>query len=144
MYAHKHPEPTDPRVGPAIVYLIVGLPGAGKTAHAKELEISASVLRLTRDEWQVALFGDQDPPEKRDLVEGKLVQLGMRAAEVGTHVVFDFGFWGKDERSALRHVPHLRRAGPGGLHRGSQGTLGAGLAHDLIQESILAMAPIAS
>ena len=42
MYAHKHPEPTDPRVGPAIVYLIVGLPGAGKTTHAKELETSAS------------------------------------------------------------------------------------------------------
>jgi adenylylsulfate kinase-like enzyme len=41
MYAHKHPEPTDPRVGPAIVYLIVGLPGAGKTTRAKELETSS-------------------------------------------------------------------------------------------------------
>jgi len=104
MYAHKHPGPTDPRVGPAIVYLIVGLPGAGKTTHAKELEISASALRLTPDEWQIALFGDQNPPDKRDLVEGKLVQLGMRAAELGTNVVFDFGFWGKDERSALRWI----------------------------------------
>jgi hypothetical protein len=36
MCAHTHPEPTDPRVGPAIVYLIVGLPAAGKTTHAKE------------------------------------------------------------------------------------------------------------
>jgi hypothetical protein len=59
MYAHKHPEPTDPRVGPAIVYLIVGLPGARKATRAKELEISASSLRLTPDEWQIALFGDQ-------------------------------------------------------------------------------------
>ena len=40
MYAHKHPEPTDPRVGPAIVYLIVGLPGAGK--------------QLTRRNWRSA------------------------------------------------------------------------------------------
>ena len=104
MYAHKHPGPADPRVGPAIVYLIVGLPGAGKTSHAKELEISASALRLTPDEWQIALFGDQNPPVKRDLVEGKLVQLGMRAAELGINVVFDFGFWGKDERSALRWI----------------------------------------
>jgi predicted kinase len=104
MYAHKHPEPTDPRVGPAIVYLIVGLPGAGKTTRAKELEISASSLRLTPDEWQIVLFGDQNPPDKRDLVEGKLVQLGMRAAELGINVVFDFGFWGKDERSALRWI----------------------------------------
>ena len=104
MYTHKHPEPTDPRVGPATVYLIVGLPGAGKTTRAKELEISASALRLTPDEWQIVLFGDQNPPDKRDLVEGKLVQLGMRAAELGINVVFDFGFWGKDERSALRWI----------------------------------------
>ncbi len=50
------------------------------------------------------LFGDQNPPDKRDLVEGKLVQLGMRAAELDTNVVFDFGFWGKDERAALRWI----------------------------------------
>jgi predicted kinase len=93
-----------PSVGPAIVYLIVGLPGAGKTTHAKELEISASALRLTPDEWQIVLFGEQNPPDMRDLVEGKLIQLGMRAAELGTNVVFDFGFWGKDERSALRWI----------------------------------------
>jgi len=104
MCAHKQPEPTDPGVEPAVVYLIVGLPGAGKTTHAKELEINASALRLTPDEWQIALFGEQNPPGKRDLVEGKLVQLGMRAAEVGINVVFDFGFWGKDERSALRWI----------------------------------------
>jgi predicted kinase len=104
MYAYKHPGPTDPRVEPAIVYLIVGLPGAGKTSHAKELEVSAPALRLTPDEWQIALFGDQNPPDKRDLVEGKLVQLGMRVAELGVNVVFDFGFWSKDERSALRWI----------------------------------------
>jgi predicted kinase len=56
MYARQHPKPTDPRVGPAIVYLIVGLPGAGKTTHAKELEASTSALRLTPDEWQIALL----------------------------------------------------------------------------------------
>jgi predicted kinase len=76
MYAHKQPEPTGPRLGHAIVYLIVGLPGAGKTTQAKELEISAPALRLTPDEWQIMLFGRENPPDKRDLVEGKLVQLG--------------------------------------------------------------------
>ena len=104
MHAPKHPTPTGPRGGPAVVYLIVGLPGAGKTTRAKELELSASALRLTPDEWQIVLFDGNNPPEKRDLVEGKLVQLGMRAAELGTNVVFDFGFWGRDERSALRWI----------------------------------------
>ena len=28
----------------------------------------------------------------------------MRAAQLGINVVFDFGFWGKDERSALRWI----------------------------------------
>ncbi|MEP6851728.1 MAG: ATP-binding protein [bacterium] len=112
MCAHKYPGPhhlgqnqlTDPRVDRAVAYLIVGLPGAGKTTHAKELETSESAPRLTPDEWQISLFGHQNPPDKRDLMEGKLVQLGLRAAQLGINVVFDFGFWGKDERSALRWI----------------------------------------
>ncbi len=68
------------------------------------LETSESALRLTPDEWQIAIFGGENPPDKRDLVEGKLVQLGMRAAQLGINVVFDFGLWGKDERSALRWI----------------------------------------
>lgn len=109
MCAHRYPrrrelrqnDPTDLR---AVTYLIVGLPGAGKTTRAKELETSESALRLTPDEWQIALFGELNPPDKRDLVEGRLVQLGMRAAQLGINVVFDFGFWGKDERSSLRWI----------------------------------------
>jgi len=109
MFAHKYPrhpelgqnELTDLR---AVIYLIVGLPGAGKTTRAKKLETSESALRLTPDEWQISLFGDLNPPDKRDLVEGRLVQLGMRAAQLGINVVFDFGFWGKDERSSLRWI----------------------------------------
>lgn len=94
------------------VYLIVGLPGAGKTTRAKELEISESALRLTPDDWQMAIFrGDhptrwrsKDRADHRDLIEGKLVDVGMRAAQLGINVVLDFGFWSKDERSALRWI----------------------------------------
>ena len=113
MDAHEHRGPTDPRVGPAIVYLIVGLPGAGKTSRAKELEISASALRLTPDEWQIMLFGDQNPPDKRDLVEGKLIQLGMRAAELASTSSSTSGSGERtnDQRSAgspARSVPVAR------------------------------------
>jgi predicted kinase len=94
------------------IYLIVGLPGAGKTTRAKELEISESALRLTPDEWQMAIFDGDDSSrwrtkeraDHRDRIEGKLVETGMRAAALGMDVVFDFGFWGKDERSALRWI----------------------------------------
>ena len=92
------------------IFLIVGLPGAGKTTRAKELEISESALRLTPDEWQMAVFNGDGPTRwrskeranHRDRIEGKLVEVGMRAAQLGINVVFDFGLWGKDERSALR------------------------------------------
>jgi predicted kinase len=94
------------------IYLIVGLPGAGKTTRAKELEVSEPALRLTPDEWQMALFRGDSPTrwrskervDQRDRIEGKLVELGMRAAQLGIDVVFDFGLWGRDERSALRWI----------------------------------------
>lgn len=96
----------------AMVYLIVGLPGAGKTTLARDLETSESALRLTPDDWQIAIFPDDHPTQwrsraradQRDLIEGKLVEIGMRAARLGVPVVFDFGFWGRDERSALRWI----------------------------------------
>ena len=94
------------------IYLIVGLPGAGKTTRAKELENSESAIRLTPDDWQMAIFrGDdstqwrsKDRADQRDRIEGKLVEVGMRAAQLGINVVFDFGLWVKDERSALRWI----------------------------------------
>ncbi len=87
-----------------IVHLVVGLPGAGKTTLAKQLEAEGPALRLTPDEWQILLYGDANPEHLRDLVEGKLIEIGMRAAELGSNVVLDFGFWGVDERSSLRWI----------------------------------------
>jgi predicted kinase len=80
------------------IYLIVGLPGSGKTMRAKELEVSESALRLTPDEWQMAVFDGDSPTQwrskeradQRDRIEGKLVEVGMRAAQLGINVVFDF------------------------------------------------------
>lgn len=92
------------RPGPATVFLIVGLPGAGKTTRAKQLEVDERALRLTPDEWQISIFAGQNPLDKRDIVEGELVRVGMRAAQLGVNVVFDFGFWAEDERSALRWI----------------------------------------
>jgi predicted kinase len=98
------------------IYLIVGLPGAGKTRRAKELEVSESALRLTPDDWQMAIFAGDSPtqwrsPERadqRERIEGKLVEIGMRAAQLGIDVVFDFGLWSTDERSALRWIADSR------------------------------------
>ena len=48
----------------ATLHLMVGLPCSGKTTLAKKLEQERSALRLTPDEWQVLLFGqDAEEPE---------------------------------------------------------------------------------
>jgi len=86
----------------ATLFLIVGLPGAGKTEHAKALAAEHAALRLTPDEWMIPLFGDPQPAGKRDVLEGRLISLAMNALRLRTSVVLDFGLWSRDERSALR------------------------------------------
>jgi predicted kinase len=88
------------------LYVMVGLPGAGKTTRAREIEFEARALRLTPDEWMIPLFDGIQPDGKRDVLEGRLVWLAMRALALGVNVVADFGVWGKDERSALRSMAH--------------------------------------
>jgi predicted kinase len=86
----------------ATLFLIVGLPGAGKTERAKALAAEHRALRLTPDAWMIPLFGDPQPAGKRDILEGRLIWLALEALRLGTNVVLDFGLWGRDERSSLR------------------------------------------
>ena len=81
---------------------MVGLPAAGKTARAKKLAAEHRALRLTPDAWMIPLFGDSDSGGKRDVLEGRLIWLALAALRLGTSVILDFGFWTRDERSALR------------------------------------------
>jgi predicted kinase len=86
------------------LYLIVGLPGAGKTTRAKELAAAHRALRLTPDEWMITLYDGIQPDGKRDLLEGRLIALALQTLRLGTSVVLDFGLWSRDERSALRSL----------------------------------------
>jgi predicted kinase len=86
------------------MFLVVGLPGTGKTTAARRLEIEQRALRLTKDEWVKALYGHENPPSAQQVIEGRLIQLGLRALELRNNVVIDFGLWSRDERSALRQA----------------------------------------
>jgi len=89
------------------LFLMVGLPGSGKTMRARELAAERGALRLTADDWALSLFGQEDrhqdrPDGKRWLLEGRLVALAIDALRLRVSVVLDFGLWSRDERSALR------------------------------------------
>ena len=86
------------------LFLTVGLPATGKTTAARCIEIERNALRLTKDEWMKALYGQQNPPSASDVIEGRLIEIGLRALELGINVVIDYGLWGRDERSALRQA----------------------------------------
>ncbi len=57
-----------------------------------------------------ALYGHENPPSAQEVIEGRLIQVGLRALELGTNVVLDFGLWSRDERSALRQAAADRGA----------------------------------
>ncbi len=94
----------------ATLFLTVGLPGTGKTTAARRIEVEQRALRLTKDEWVSALYGRENPASAQNVIEGRLVQIGLRALELGINVVIDYGLWGRDERSALRQAAADRGA----------------------------------
>lgn len=84
------------------LYVMVGLPAAGKTTLARRLEVEHRALRFTPDEWMNPLFGESMAAGKRNVLEGRFIATALRALRFGFNVVLDFGVWGKDERTALR------------------------------------------
>ncbi len=90
----------------ATLHLMVGLPCSGKTTLAKKLEQEQSALRLTPDEWQIGLFGQDalDPQHdaRHSFIEAMLWNIASRALELGINVILDFGFWAREEREDYR------------------------------------------
>jgi predicted kinase len=86
------------------LFLTVGLPCTGKTTASRRIEFERNALRLTKDEWVKALYGDENPPAAQGVIEGRLIQVGLRVLELGNNVVIDYGLWSRDERSALRQA----------------------------------------
>ena len=90
----------------ATLHLMVGLPCSGKTTLARKLEHECSALRLTPDEWQLRLFGqDAEEPAhdaRHTLIEALLWEVASRALVLGTNVILDFGFWAREEREDFR------------------------------------------
>ena len=90
----------------ATLHLMVGLPCSGKTTLAQKLERERAALRLTPDEWQVRLFGQDAEASEHDArhsaIEAMLWNIASRALVLGTNVILDYGFWAREEREYFR------------------------------------------
>ena len=84
--------------------LTCGLPGAGKTTLARELATERGALRLTQDEWLVALGSNPWDGPTREKVDSQLWRLAQDVLRLGVSVVVDFGLWARVERDEMRHA----------------------------------------
>lgn len=92
------------RVGTLI--LVCGLPGAGKTTYAKQIERERQALRMCPDEWIASIIIDKTNGKElerlRQPVEDLLWDLTKQALRLGVNVVAEYGYWSKAERDKFR------------------------------------------
>ncbi len=82
--------------------IVCGLPGAGKTTHAKQLEESLGAVRFCPDEWMEALSLSLHDEERRAQIEALQWTQAQRLLALGQTVIVEWGTWGRAERDALR------------------------------------------
>jgi len=88
------------------LYLTCGLPGAGKTTRALEIEAETGAVLLGADEWICRLYPDDAEAaardERRSLVEQLQWHLVEQLLTAGVSVIVDWGLWTKAERKQYR------------------------------------------
>jgi predicted kinase len=90
-----------PRSGARLI-IVCGLPGSGKTTHARQLQTGSRAIRLCPDEWMDALSLDIWDEDMREKIESLQWHLGQQFLDLGLTVIIEWGTWARDQRDALR------------------------------------------
>ncbi|RZJ10949.1 MAG: ATP-binding protein [Rubrivivax sp.] len=91
------------------LYLVCGLPGAGKTTRSKAIVDATKAIRLCTDEWLEALGISLVDYPPRFRFEPHLLQHAEQLLGAGVSVIAEFATWSRRERDAIRDA--ARRCG---------------------------------
>ena len=90
----------------AVLHLICGQAGSGKTTYAKQLETQLKAFRFTKDEWMVSLYGRHITLDQWSQYEPRcyacIETIARRLLEREISVILDYGFWYRHERARVK------------------------------------------
>jgi len=109
------PERTLIAVDAARLYLVCGLPGAGKTTRAQKIVDATRALPLSADEWVLGLGRSLVDFEFRVRLQDCLLVHAGELLRRKLSVVIEFGSWHREERERIREVA-AREGAPSELH----------------------------
>ena len=90
----------------AHLFLVCGLPGAGKTATATQLAVEHQAVRMCPDEWMEHLGVDLWDAEARERIEQLQWATAGEILRRGTNIVIEWGLWRRWERQRLITEAH--------------------------------------
>jgi predicted kinase len=79
----------------AALFMLMGLPGAGKISLARRLEAERPALLLSPDVWMARTVGDGYDAARRREVQ---LDLAEHMLQLGCDVILEFGFFRRVER----------------------------------------------
>jgi predicted kinase len=82
--------------------IVCGLPGSGKTTHARQFQRNLRAIRLCPDDWMNTLEINLWDSAARERIEKLQWQLAQELLALGQNVVIEWGTWARSERDALR------------------------------------------
>ncbi len=86
------------------LFLVCGMPGAGKTALAHRLATQHDALHLDPDAWIMSLGLDPHDPLLRERFEALQWRQTQELLRLGTSVVLENGMWARHHRDAKREA----------------------------------------
>jgi predicted kinase len=90
----------------ATIYFICGFIGSGKTTYSNQLAEQKKAYRYSVDEWMIPLYGEHMEREVFDqrlhTLQELFKQSALQLLALDVPVIFDFGFWNKQERDEFK------------------------------------------